>query len=209
MDSVNDRIVQLAASPTPFEDWHLPVLAGLCSHTFSEYLWLKKAYERNDRGDDASLLAWRARNLLELCAWSIYCTRSKENARRFYEDAGRDILGVYNAFIKWGSKTGQEAEWIDPIEKEKLDLKSRADRDGIASLDGPYKLVSDAAKECGFSDMISVDYKFLSKFAHPTAMRLLGNPDDEKESLQRDAFFSKGCLYFTGAFECLERALLA
>ncbi len=207
-EAVNTRIEELAANPGPGNAWYVQALAGLCSHAFSEYLWLKKAYERNDPADDASLLAWRARNLLELCVWSIYCTRSIENARRFYEDAGRDVLGVFNAFTKWGSKTGQDTDWIDPLEAAKQGLKSRAGAEGIASLEGSYTWVSNAAKECGFGDMISVDYKLLSKFAHPTAMRILGAPDDAKNALQRDVFFSKGCLFFTGAFEALERQLI-
>ncbi len=40
----------------------------------------------------------------------------------------------------------------------------------------------------------------LSKFAHPTAMRILAPPDERRESIQRDVFFSNDCLFFTGAF---------
>ena len=88
-------------------------------------------------------------------------------------------------------------------------MKNRAGAEGITSLDGSYMLVSNAAKECGFGDMIAVDYKLLSKFAHPTAMQILASPDVEKDALQREVFFSKGCLFFTGAFEYLERELMA
>jgi hypothetical protein len=47
----------------------------------------------------------------------------------------------------------------------------------------------------------------LSKFAHPTAMRILAPPDEKREALQRDRVFSQGCLFFTGAFHALEGQL--
>jgi hypothetical protein len=35
-------------------------------------------------------------------------------------------------------------------------------------------------------------------------MQLLAVPDEERDTLQRDVFYGKGCLYFGGAFEALE-----
>ena len=55
----------------------------------------------------------------------------------------------------------------------------------------------------------SLSYKMLSKFAHPTAMRILAPPDEKREALQRDCLFSHGCLFFTGAFNALEGQLRA
>jgi hypothetical protein len=49
----------------------------------------------------------------------------------------------------------------------------------------------------------------LSKFAHPTAMRILAQHDEKREALQRDCFFSQGCLFFTGAFHAIEGQLRA
>src|SRR5258708_29492264 len=60
-------------------------------------------------------VAWRARNLLELSVWSTYSAKNGDNARRVYEDAGRDVRGVYDAFIKWGTATAQAADWLDPL----------------------------------------------------------------------------------------------
>jgi hypothetical protein len=48
----------------------------------------------------------------------------------------------------------------------------------------------------------------LSKFAHPTAMQILAPPDEVKAVLQKDCFFSQGCLFFSGAFQALEGQLL-
>lgn len=207
--AVNARIEALAANPGPDNAWWIHTFASLCSQNFLEYLSLKHAYE-NKHNDDAALLAWRARNLLELSVWSTYCAKSKDNARRVYEDAGRDVRGIYDAFIKWGAATAQAADWLDPLASAKQDLSERARLlDGIESLDGPYKRVSEAAKECGIGEHFSLIYKMLSKFAHPTAMRILAPPDEATEALQRDYFFSQGCLFFTGAFNALEGQLRA
>ena len=202
--AVNARIEALAANPGTDNAWWVQLFASLCSQNFSEYLSLKRAYE-NKQDDDAALLAWRARNLLELSVWSTYCAKSRDNARRVYEDAGRDIRGIFDAFIKWGAVTAQATDWLDPIAAAKRDLSQRALAvDGIESLDGPYKPVSNAAKECGIGEHFSLGYKMLSKFAHPTAMRILAPPDEKREAVQRDCFFSQGCLFFTGAFNALE-----
>lgn len=205
--AVNTRIEALAANPGPDNAWWVQLFASLCSQNFSEYLSMQRAYE-NKQNDDAALLAWHARNLLELSVWSMYCANSRNNARRVYEDAGRDVHRIYDAFIQWGTAIALPTDLLDPIVTAKHDVSERARLlDGIESLDGPYKKVSEAAKECGIGGHFSVSYKLLSKFAHPTAMRILAPPDENKESLQRDWFFSHGCLFFTGAFDALESQL--
>jgi hypothetical protein len=206
--AVNAKIEALAANPGPDNAWWVQLFASLCSQNFGEYLSLKRTYD-NRQNDDAALLAWRARNLLELSVWSTYCAKSRENARRVYEDAGRDVGDIFDAFKKWGVATAVAADWFDPFATAKQDLSERARLlDGIQSLDGPYKRVSEAAKECGIGEHFSLSYKMLSKFAHPTAMRILAPPDERTEALQRDYFFSQGCLFFTGTFSALEGQLL-
>jgi hypothetical protein len=207
-EAVNARIEALAANPGSDNAWWVQLFAFLCSQNFSEYLSLNRAYE-SKQIDDVSLLAWRARNLVELCVWSTYRAKSRDNARRVYEDAGRDARGIYDAFIKWDTATAQAVDWIGPITNAKQDLSRRAlHLDGIESLDGRYKNVSDAANECGMGEHFNLSYKVLSKFTHPTAMRILAPLDDKKEALQRDWFFSHGCLFFTGVFHALEGRLL-
>ena len=204
--AVNARIEHLAANPGIDNEWYVQVLASLCAQVFSEYLLLKRAYEER-RQDESSLLAWRARNLLELSVWSIYCSKNREHVRRLYEDAGRDVIGIFSAFEKWGAATAQSPDFLELFMGAKQDLSNRATSDGIESLDGPHKQVSEAAKECGIGDHFGVSYKVLSKFAHPTAMRILAPPDNGKTALQMDYFFSHGCLFFTGAFASLEGQL--
>ncbi|PPD20547.1 MAG: hypothetical protein CTY30_04245 [Methylocystis sp.] len=143
---------------------------------------------------------------MELSVWSTYFTKNKENARRLYEDAGRDVLDILSSFEKWGRATEQSSDWVMPLTGEMQNLSQRAAAQGIEILEGPYKRVAQAASDCGsgFSNHFSLCYKMLSKFAHPTAMQILGAPDEAKHALQRACFFSQGCLFFTGAFVALE-----
>jgi hypothetical protein len=203
--AINERIRHLCANPSADNAWLVQVLASLCAQVFSEYLALKRAYE--EKRTEASLLAWRARNLLELSVWCLYCSKSRENARRFYADAGRDVLGLFNAFTKWGTSMTQDPDWIERFTGAHQAISQRAAAEGIDSLDGRYKEVSDAAKECGIGEHFALSNKMLSKFAHPTAMQILGTPDDAKAILQKDIFFGHGCLFFVGAFTTLEGQL--
>src|SRR5262245_22583984 len=100
--AVNEQITLLASNPGQDNDWWVQLLGSLCFQVFSEYLSLKHAYEETR---DESLLAWRARNLLELSVWSLFSAKSRANARRLYEDARRDVLGLFSAFTKWGTAT--------------------------------------------------------------------------------------------------------
>ncbi len=204
-DAVNERIEHLAAKPGVDNGWWLQLFASLCAQAFSEYLLLKRAYA--DKRGSVPLLAWRARNLLELSAWCLYCSKNKENARRFYEDAGRDVLGILNAFTKWGRATAQAADWLDLFDEPKQDISRRAASDGIQSLDGAYKLVNDAAKDAGIGDHFTLSYRMLSKFAHPTSMQILAAPDESRDNWHKDLFYSQGCLFFVGAFTALEDCL--
>ncbi len=203
--AVNARVESLAANPGIDNGWWVQLFGALCFQIFSEYLSLKRAYK--EKQDKTSLLAWRARNLLELSVWCLYCSKSRENARRLYEDAGRDVLGIFGAFTKWGTATAQDPEWLNLITGAKQNLSQQALSEGIASPDGPYKEVRDAAVEVGIGDHFKLSHRMLSKFAHPTALRILTQPDEAKEAVQNDIFFSQGCLFFTGAFQAVESQL--
>jgi hypothetical protein len=206
--AVNARIEDLLANPDPDNAWWVQLFASLCYQNFSEYVSLKSAYE-NRQDDDLALLAWRARNLLELSAWCNYCAKSRDNARRVHEDASRDVRGIIDAFIKWGTATAQAADWLDPLVTAKQTLSDRARLlNGVDSLEAGYKRVSEAAEQCGFGQQFIVSNKMLSKFAHPTAIRIRASTDEARDTLLRDIFFSQGCLFFTGAFEALEGQLL-
>ena len=203
--AMNEKIVCLAKNPGVGNAWQVQLLGALCFQVFSEYGRLQDA--RAAERTDPSLLAWRARNLLELSVWSTYFASSRENARRLYEDAGRDAKNVLDVFEHWGQATGQPVDWLSAIADGKNELALRAASEGIASLDARYMRVEDAAGECRLKEMFKTMNKMLSKFAHPTAMQILGVADDEKQSLQRDMFYALGCCFFLGAFSTLENSV--
>lgn len=204
--AVNERIEALCASPGTDNAWWVQLMASLCYKNFSEYRGLKSAHE-NRQDDDISLLAWRARNLLELSVWANYCANGRENARRLYEDAGRDANELYEGHKKWGEENGLS---VDHIVTAQSELAERATLENVNDLDSPYKRVQDAAKEVSSKESFESfksHYKLLSKFAHPTAMQILSPPNSNQETLQRDFIYGLGCLFFACAFSALEGQL--
>jgi hypothetical protein len=135
------------------------------------------------------VLAWRARNLLELWVWAKYFAKDEESARRLYEDAGRDALDTLVAFEKWTAAS-------EPLKEEKLLFLKRASNEGIASLEGGYKRVAEAATDCALNEYYAFYNKLLSKFAHPTATQILGTPD-KKTCCFRKATFSPSAVSFS------------
>jgi hypothetical protein len=206
-DAFNKRLKEMAANPGgPDNVWLVELFMRLSFQIFSEYLKLKTAYKDADPLD-ISVIAWRARNLLELSIWAMYCTESKENARRLYEDAGRDLTGVLTAFQKWGEATAQNPDWFQSGTRAQEDLSNRAAARGIESISGSFKEVRAAAQDVKFGHHFNLCFKLLSKFAHPTAMQIVLPANDEVATIHRDFFFGEGCLFFTGAFTTLEKAL--
>jgi hypothetical protein len=207
-DALNEAIKRLAKGFAGREDvWYLQTLAGLTLLTLTEFHLLKEA-DKDERRELVSLLAWRARNLLECCVWAVYCLGGIEKVRRLFEDAGRDATDMFNALQKWGQATAQNADFISRFDIAKQDLAQRAAAEGIEELDASYMRVSTAAKEIGMGDHFTIGIKLLSKWAHPTAMQMLNVEDEEKIRLQRQSFFSVGCLHFTGAFTALEKLII-
>jgi len=142
---------------------------------------------------------------MELSIWAVYCARSRKNARRLYEDAGRDVTGGFGAFKKWGEATAQDAEWFASGVTALQSLSNSAQAAGIESLTGSFVEVREAVKQTGFEHHFKLYNKFLSKFCHPTAIQILSTPDEAMQAVLRDTFFSQGCLFFTGAFTALEQ----
>lgn len=148
-----------------FEPWRLAVMIDLV-----------QSVERNCGGlletigkDRLPAAAWIARNLLELLVWVKYCGVSKENAWRFHEDALRDVKGLAELNKKSCDVMGIEnetsaiaAERIKDVAFEKL---------GLEDIDSKFLAVADASKGAGvdLGGRFAPFYRFLSKFAHPTA----------------------------------------
>ena len=189
-EKVNVAIRTWCEAPIPSDQrWWGQLLTGLCSRIFYEYLALKRANEQRNASNEA-LLAWRARNLLELSVWAHFCIK-KDDARRFFDDAGKDTNEIISAFEKWGKSMNSEPTWFEPARHARSELRERALGRGVSSIDGTYIKVSRAADEIGIKDHFDVSWKLLSKFAHPTAMTILA-PQDESKAMHRcDLLFER------------------
>jgi hypothetical protein len=122
--------------------------------------------------DALPLVAWNARNMVELAVWIRYCGRSPENARRFHEDTLRDLKGLIDSLAELHRLVGATYELeqtahagLNQLAQEKL---------GLESIDANYERVSSAAKNVGWSNWYIPVNKFLSKLAHPTAILVIG-----------------------------------
>jgi len=115
-NSINEKLRALAQAPGPRPRWWIQIMGDLLSKVFNECLKLKQSF---DEHGEPSLLACRASNLLELSIWSQYCSKTQENARRLHKDAGRDEIGVYEGFSKWGISTSQDPDFLSLFSEAK------------------------------------------------------------------------------------------
>jgi hypothetical protein len=119
-----------------------------------------------------ALVAWYARNMVELRVWIRYCRYSDECAERFSADALRDFRGIVESLAEMSKVIGQDLpteqhsyEQLDQIAKEKF---------GLDGIDTEFERVASAARAVGLSVWYKPTNKYLSKFAHPTAGLVLG-----------------------------------
>jgi hypothetical protein len=87
--SLLDDIVLLNQCEEQMDDWRERQLLHFLEITIASVFDFKRAYQERK----ISTVAWLARNFLELSAWIQYCNLSEENAKRFYDDAVRDMHG--------------------------------------------------------------------------------------------------------------------
>src|ERR1017187_6404774 len=152
--------------------------------------------------------AWNARNLLELWVWLKYCATSRENARRFHEDALRDMQGLTDALSKLHSLQGIPNEF-EASARMKIAEAAR-DKLGLDYLDSDYTHVAVAAKAVGLGDFFASNNRLLSKFAHPTAGLVLGIMHQSETHRNLQATLTTSGLFFAG--QCviaLEEIVLA
>jgi len=202
-DAVNETVREWAVRPKIKEDmWYGELFGQLCFRVFYEYSALKEAYVAPPPKDDLALLSWRARNLLELSVWANFCAKDRNKARQFFEDLGKDANNLLKAFQTWGQATNQAPDWFQRGADARDGLAIAALQRGVASIDGQFTKVAEAAVEVGISQHFNLMNKLLSKFAHPTAMLILRN--SEARQMQKEMAFANGCLCFVGAFTALE-----
>lgn len=73
-EAVNAAVERWAKrTKTEDELWYGQLFSNFSYRVFSEYHALKAAYAATPPKEDVALLAWRARNLLELSVWTTFC----------------------------------------------------------------------------------------------------------------------------------------
>jgi len=138
---------------------------------------LRFAYSQGSLG----MVAWLARNLLELAIWSEYCATSKENAKEFLLDTARDAHDAVDI---------PDGPWLkSSLEPTRQLLLSNASADGF-DIEQEYARVSRIAKSLGRGDIFKHFNKTLSKYAHPTALAVFSDRDT-REAL-RETFYKMG-----------------
>ena len=146
--------------------------------------------------DAVSGAAWNARNLLELWIWLKYCAASRENARRFHEDALRDMQGITDALSKMHAERGIPNKF-ESSARVKLAEVAR-EKFGLDSVDSSYLNVAEAAKAIGLADSFGSTNKFLSKYAHPTAGLVIGIMHQSETRRGLQASMTTTGVYFAG-----------
>lgn len=156
------------------EAWHTQLTSKLISSIEKNCQELLRSMDE----EWLSETAWIARNLLELWIWASFCAASRENARRFYEDALRDVKGLCDSLNKASAVRGLKTLDADTALAQVASTKL-----GVTELDAKFLNVSDAAKAVGLHENSYAPlFKMLSKFAHPTAGLVIGLAHQEEHS---------------------------
>ena len=169
----------------------------------TEYDSLEYDYREN-KYTSRSLLAWRARNILEINTWLRFCCEETQNAEEFFKWAGEDQLELEDRLEKWGEDTDQPPEWFEKIERVRKYILDQSEERGIPDLKSKYRSPSEVAKAFDHDKNFKIHNKILSKFAHPTPMYILSKEQGEGLPKRAFYFYSQGCLFFHDAVSRLE-----
>lgn len=178
----------------------------LCIFAESLRAYMKLCQARIDA--DVQYAAFALRNLLELSIWTLYCSMSKENAARFFQDVARDAVGLVRAIERLPREMLKLTIDLDKIISEaRTSLRVLTAKAGIDENDHAYYPVSQAAEAItpGFRTAYVSLNAFLSKLVHPTALSVkMTWPQDIGDTLT-SAFLKAG----TGVMEHMVTAISA
>lgn len=133
-----------------------------------------KELVKMEDGTVLPIVAWHARNLLELSIWTEYCIQSQENAVRFAVDAMRDLDDIIKRLPQDEIDARPETKrWIENFESVRTGLAGDI---GSEDLSKPYTSVRTAAAAIGKLIDYEAGMKVYSKWAHPTALAVMTGP---------------------------------
>jgi hypothetical protein len=177
-NKLNELLENLDHSRGRVESWYADLVVKISLSIGRVCNDLLKTTEQ----DALPAAAWNARNLLELWVWTKYCSTSRNNARRFHEDAVRDFMGLAAVHSKMCEVAGLY-DALGVVRQDKL-KKIAADQFGLATINANYMRVSEAAKSLGLESLYAAHNQFLSKLAHPTAGLVVGMMHQSDDSLR-------------------------
>ena len=164
LNKIKHALIQMEQRKT-CEPWQLAVIVDLTGAIERNCEQLLETMSK----DGLPVVAWVARNLLELLVWVRYCGASRDNAWRFHEDALRDTKGLVDLHAKSCAAMGLVDETSE-IAAQKL-RQVASENLGFDEIGSDYRRVSKAAETpgVGLKNLFGPFNQTLSKFAHPTA----------------------------------------
>jgi len=198
---LDQQISRLIKNQWTTKKWLGEVFVGIIDQMKYEYASMNVAYSNND---PISVVAWRARNLLEICIWTIFCTKDEENARQFYDDAARDFDDILRSLQNHPIPKEYSDEDFDGLIANGIkDFRERAIVFGV-NIDQKYTKIKEVFEILpDLKNLYLGANKQLSKFVHPTALSMIGLADGRLQKM-KEHFFDLGCLNFVGIFEYLK-----
>jgi hypothetical protein len=97
----------------------------------------------------------------------------KKTAKRFFDDAARDVRDSFETVQKLYTHVNKEPE--KKLDAKLSEMKEVAAKYNVENYDAPYTRVNDAARVVGKELAHVPVYKLASKLAHPTAQLLCIN----------------------------------
>ena len=197
VETLLSRLKVLNAARTVLPAWYEDLLRNLVGEVGFNFVRMMQAHKERH----LAVLAYSARNLLELYVWAKYCVKSEGNARRFREDMFRDFKGIYEAAINLSTVFSKRPDTSNsPATLRRLDalIRQKASAFGMSAVDSNYTRALTAAGELGLKSLFVNTNTLLSKVAHPTALIVLTFPEGKALDGICDGVAKMG-LYFVGS----------
>jgi hypothetical protein len=160
-----------------FPDWRAYQILKFLQYTALYAEDLNSTYQAK-RTDS---LAQAMRNLLEIHIWTHFCA-TEPNAKRFFDDAARDMRELFEPMQALYTKVNDKPE--QRIAASLTELITRGTNEfGIPEIEAGYTQLNNAAAVVGKQFEHAKFCKAASKFAHPTSLLFsMREPQDDVRS---------------------------
>jgi hypothetical protein len=127
------------------EAWHHNVIGAIALRTRANFYHLRTSIQ----GSSLEYMAWASRNLLELFVWAVYATKSKDNARRLFEDQvidTADLIKHLRGLVK--THNADVDENLQQLAKDEITLNQERAKTSLQD-DDKFLVVGKVAKLVG------------------------------------------------------------